>query len=134
MASNLDNLEDYVYYVIRSAKDVIAQAERPNVRNNDDRYVPLEGVYPQDTPLESLSTAIKRIASAVMEVKETMQGDSYTKKEKYKIAYVVIDTELEAEFNTTTPEHQDPKINVIGKKPGHYDVPAHVINISDNED
>ena len=46
VASNLDNLEDYVYYVIRSAKDVIAQAERPNVRNKDDRYVPLEGVYP----------------------------------------------------------------------------------------
>ena len=49
--SNLDNLEDYVCYVIKSAQDVIAQAERPNVRNNDDRYVRLEGVYPQDTPL-----------------------------------------------------------------------------------
>ena len=110
VASKLDDLEDYVYYVIWCALDVIAQAEIPNITHNDDRYVPLEGVFPRETPLESLSTAIKIIASAVIEVTDAIREDSYIKEQKNKIANVATYTILEAKLDTAKPEHQDPKV------------------------
>ena len=89
--------------------DVIAQSERQHITTTDDRYIPLGHVYPQDTPLEILSTATKRIKNTVIEVTQAMQGDSYTKIEKYKIANVTIDTVMEGKLNTRKPENQDQK-------------------------
>ena len=114
--------------------DVIAQAERQNITTTDDRYIPLAHVYPQDTPLESLSTATKRITNTVLEVTQAMQGDSYTKIEKYKIANVTIDTVMEGKLNTSKLEHQDQKGEEHAHLNEHDDVPAHVHNISDDDE